>query len=150
MVETTADGHSGPGVVTEGGGDITVASNIAWAGPNSLTISAYRNINIDPGVTISNTGSGGLTLHADNTSTGNGGIFFNGYSTADFHPERRGRKSRSPLYYNVNSVIGVQINPSTPNQLQLHMPSQGAAAYMTDTSDPWGVSPKDPDYRTRR
>ena len=91
-------------------------------------------------MTISNVGSGGLTLHADNTSTGSGDIFFNGYSTADF-TQSTGTIS---LYYNVNSVIGVQINPSVPNQLQLHMPSQGAGAYMTDASDPWGVSPKDP------
>jgi filamentous hemagglutinin family protein len=140
LVQTTAEDASGPGVVTEGKGDIDVASSIRWEGANSLTLSAYRNINVAPGVTIANIGAGGLTLHADNSGTGVGGIFFNGFSTADF-TQSTGTIS---LYYNVNSVIGVQVNPNVPNQLQLHMPNQAAAAYITDTLDPWNAPPSDP------
>ena len=63
--QTTASG-------TAGTGDITVASNITWASGNSLTLSAYKDIILNAG--ISNTGAGNLTLRADNTSSGTGTI----------------------------------------------------------------------------
>src|SRR3979490_1920934 len=37
-------------------GDIFVNANVIWNTDNSLTLSAYRNINIASGVTIANTG----------------------------------------------------------------------------------------------
>jgi filamentous hemagglutinin family protein len=63
-----------------GNGDITVAQSISWANSNSLTLSAYRNITIDNGATITNTGAGDLALRADNTGTGMGAVTFNGGS----------------------------------------------------------------------
>jgi filamentous hemagglutinin family protein len=75
--QTTASG-------TGGSGDITVASNIAWTGGAGLTLSAYRNIGVNNGVTISNNGAGNLTLRADNTSNGTGAINFNGTGKVDF------------------------------------------------------------------
>ena len=75
--QTTASG-------TGGSGDITVASNIAWTSGAGLTLSAYHNIGIDNGVTIANTGSGSLTLRADNASTGAGTIAFTGTGKIDF------------------------------------------------------------------
>jgi filamentous hemagglutinin family protein len=57
-------------------GDITVQHGIAWTGNTSLTLSADRNIQIDDGVTISNTGAGNLILRADNQGAGTGNIIF--------------------------------------------------------------------------
>jgi filamentous hemagglutinin family protein len=81
---TSATGSSGYGTTASGNGDITVASNIAWNSTASLTLSAYRNINVQNGVTISNAGSGGLTLHADNAATGTGTVIFNGTGNVHF------------------------------------------------------------------
>ena len=55
-------------------GDITVADNISWSNLNTLTLSAYRNININ--ATITNSAGGHLNLNADNTGTGIGTIIF--------------------------------------------------------------------------
>jgi filamentous hemagglutinin family protein len=75
--QTTASG-------TGGNGDITVANNIAWTGSADLTLSAYRGILFNPSVVISNTGSGNLTLRADNASTGTGTVTFSGVNQIDF------------------------------------------------------------------
>src|SRR4051812_14206706 len=67
--QTTASG-------TGGVGDIFVSSAIDWSSSATLTLSAYRNIQInDVGSfngTIRNTGSGNLVLRADNTGNGTG------------------------------------------------------------------------------
>ena len=65
-------------------GNITVAENVAWANGNSLTLSAYRDITINDGVTIANTGAGNLNLRADNTGTGFGTVSFLGSGKVDF------------------------------------------------------------------
>jgi filamentous hemagglutinin family protein len=57
-------------------GDIEVASSINWNSASSLTLKAWRNIAIDDGVTISNTGTGGLTLYADTGANSVGGVSF--------------------------------------------------------------------------
>ncbi len=78
--QTTASGYSGAGVVgASGKGDITVAAPISWGTTAGLTLSAYRNINVDAQVTAS--GGGALTLVTDNSGAGNGGaLLFNGGS----------------------------------------------------------------------
>lgn len=55
-------------------GDITVSDPITWASTNSLTLSAYRNININAAITGS---QGALILQADNTNLGSGVININ-------------------------------------------------------------------------
>jgi len=64
-----------------GNGDITLNSAINYTGDNSLTLSAYRNINFASMGSISHTGSGTLTLRADNTAIGTGSVNFNGSGT---------------------------------------------------------------------
>ena len=54
-----------------GNGDINVNARIDWSSPTTLTLSAYRDININD--YIIGTGGGNLTLRADNTGLGNGG-----------------------------------------------------------------------------
>jgi len=63
--------------VSGGTGNITVANSIAWSSAFSLTLSAYDNITINAGATITNTGTGGLTLQANNSGAfdlGTGGV----------------------------------------------------------------------------
>jgi len=58
-------------------GDLTVAAPLTWATSNSLTLSAFRDINVNADIT--NTGGAGaaVNLHADNTGTGVGTVLFN-------------------------------------------------------------------------
>src|SRR6266536_722654 len=59
-----------------GNGDIFVNASINWATNNSLTLSAYHDINIAGGVIIMNTGGGNLVLRTDSTGTGSGTVAF--------------------------------------------------------------------------
>ncbi len=59
-------------------GDIAVASSMSWDGAASLTLGAYRSIDVGQGVTIRNQGSGNLMLRADATAIDNGGSVTNG------------------------------------------------------------------------
>jgi len=78
VVQTNADGTtSGPGNTATGPGDITVDSDINWASNNTLTLSAYRNVNVGEAA-ITNTGAGNLILRADNAGTGTGTVRFFG------------------------------------------------------------------------
>ena len=57
-------------------GDITVVSSFDLGTANTLTLSAFRNVNIASGVTLSSNGAQALTLRADNTGTGIGTVSF--------------------------------------------------------------------------
>jgi hypothetical protein len=59
-------------------GDIIVNANVRWSSGHTLTLSARRNVVINDGVTISNSGSGNFTLRADNGSKGIGSVATNG------------------------------------------------------------------------
>ena len=60
----------------EGNGDIfALGGSITWSSNNSLTLSAFRDINIGA-FTIQNTASGNLVLRADNTGSGTGTVNF--------------------------------------------------------------------------
>lgn len=56
---------SGDGA-TAGSGDINVNGAITWSSGNTLTLSAYRDVNVNSAIT----GTGSLVLRADNTSKG--------------------------------------------------------------------------------
>ena len=58
-------------------GDVVVASNLDWTGDASLTLGAYRNLTINAGTAVKNTGGGNLTLRADATGIDNGGSVLN-------------------------------------------------------------------------
>ena len=77
-------------------GDIFVAANLNWTSANSLTLNAYRNITIDNGVTVTNTGAGNLVLRADDTGTGNGTVNLLGASNIDFS----GSTGTVSIFYN--------------------------------------------------
>src|SRR5438034_503519 len=66
-------------------GDIFVNDSFSWSTGNSLTLSAYRNIDISTnGVKIVNLASGNLVLRADNTGTGQGTVVFDHGAHVDF------------------------------------------------------------------
>ena len=56
-IQTTASGVGGSG-------DIVVSDPVAWSNANSLSLSAYHNVSVNQ--TITNTGTGGVSLQADN------------------------------------------------------------------------------------
>jgi hypothetical protein len=63
VLKTTATGASGPGVVSSGAGDITIASRLQWSGAATLTLDAHRSVIV--GARVSVTGRGGLVIATD-------------------------------------------------------------------------------------
>jgi filamentous hemagglutinin family protein len=100
---------------SNGQGDINVGASILWTSNNTLTLSAYNNINIAPGVTIANgsvgnPASGNLILRADNSGLGTGTVNF---------LTRRGEDEEGPTItgrvdfsYSTGSV-SIYYNPTT-------------------------------------
>ena len=93
-------------------GDITVASAVTWSSANSLTLSAYRNINVNAAVT--STGGANVNLRADNSGMGSGTVSFG----AGIQVSTAGTVS---VYYNPSS------NPATGT------PSVNSTSYKTAT-----------------
>ncbi|MBT2794024.1 filamentous hemagglutinin N-terminal domain-containing protein [Paraburkholderia strydomiana] len=74
MTTTGANGQSG---------DLNADQSIQWTGGASLALSAAHSLTVSTGVTLSNQGSGALTLRADAASVNNGGSIGN-YGTIDW------------------------------------------------------------------
>ncbi len=71
--QTTATGVSGVGTAnTNGNGDIILTAPLTWSTSAGLTLSAYRNVDVN--ATITSSGAGAVTLRADNTGTGTGTV----------------------------------------------------------------------------
>jgi filamentous hemagglutinin family protein len=70
-VDATATGTNGAS------GDMTVAANVDWQGPASLSLVAFHDVTIAPATTLKNTGSGNLALRADAASIDNAGSVAN-------------------------------------------------------------------------
>jgi filamentous hemagglutinin family protein len=86
-------------------GDIFVQASISWRSNNSLTLSAYRDINIGPLVTIANFASGNLVLRADSTGTGIGTVnFITGTTLSNVN------------FQNSRGTVSIYYNPSVPAQ----------------------------------
>ncbi|MDP9651949.1 two-partner secretion domain-containing protein [Paraburkholderia caledonica] len=68
MTTTGANGQSG---------DLIADQSIQWTGGASLALNAAHSLTVSPGVTLSNQGSGALTLRADAASVNNGGSITN-------------------------------------------------------------------------
>ena len=116
-----------PGV---GNGDIFVISNVTWSSSNSLTLSAFRHIEITGGATIKNTGAGDLILRADSTGTGIGTL----HLAAGTFSERIDYSSSTgliTLYYNPTvfrlrtssrpPAIRASLNPGVSDQFTAYM-----------------------------
>ncbi len=92
--QTTATTSSGAGTANANGdGDIIVAAPLSWFTAAGLTLSAYRNVDVEAQITAS--GGGALTLIADNSGAANGGtLLFNGGSV-QFSGSNRGQPTGS-------------------------------------------------------
>ena len=62
------------GITGSQAGNITVANDVVWSNSNTLTLSAYNNINVNANIT--NTNAANLSLQADNTGKGSGTVNF--------------------------------------------------------------------------
>ncbi len=82
-------------------GDIHVNEAVSWSSGNSLTLNAWRHININQNITASGANAA-LILRADDTGTGTGTINFSNGATASL----TGTGSTATLYYNP-AVFGV-------------------------------------------
>jgi filamentous hemagglutinin family protein len=102
-------------------GNITVANNITWGNANSLTLSAYRDVDINAQIT--NKAGGSVAVVADNTVDGvgtinfgsNGGIALSGGGTATLTYEPSNNNFRYPNIYasnvSVSNGSSVSYNP---------------------------------------
>jgi len=123
---------------TSGVGNIIVANSFTWSTGSNLTLSALNNITVNNGVVISNTGSGNLTLRADNSGTaapGNGTVNLGTIGVTPFgnvnysgstgkvsilyDPNPTTFKYSNPINYNTNG--GVTVNNAVPNQSIAYM-----------------------------
>jgi filamentous hemagglutinin family protein len=98
-------------------GDITVANNVSWNTSNSLTLNAFRNINVN--ATISNNAGGSLTLNADSSQDGTGTVNFG---------------SKGSVNMNGGGSVSVTYNPinvSLPNYFfnNIHVSFGSTVAY---------------------
>lgn len=109
-----------------GNGDITVAQNLSWNSAHELILGAYRNIIVNDGVTVANTGGGSLDLGTGVTSpnsgpwsgTGTGTVIFNGSGKIDF--------SHSTGYVSfAYNPVGGYVNPTDFNS---HVATNSAVA----------------------
>lgn len=74
LLQTTADGTSGPGIVTpSGAGNININSSMSWTTDATLTVDAYHSISVD--ATIHASGAGTLDLEYNDAGT-NGTLNF--------------------------------------------------------------------------
>ena len=72
----TTDGNSSFGTVfASGNGDITISSAITWSGDTTLTLDAYRGVQINAPLTATNSGAGLTVIY---NHGGNGGALLTG------------------------------------------------------------------------
>jgi hypothetical protein len=107
-VQTNITSSSGPGLAnSNGNGDIFVNSGISWNSANTLTLSAYRNVNVNAG--ISSAGGASVTLRADNTGTGIGTVIFGGGQAGTIYTS-----GIVSIYYNPdNNPAGSTVNSTS-------------------------------------
>ncbi|MGA7488063.1 MAG: filamentous hemagglutinin N-terminal domain-containing protein, partial [Xanthobacteraceae bacterium] len=112
-------------------GDIFVQASINWSTNNSLTLSAFHDINISSNATITNTGAGNLILRADSTGIGSGTLILNAGTFANRidYSQSTGTVSvfynpanyTSPTDYLTPTNPHVALNPAMNNQFTAYM-----------------------------
>ncbi|PAK77168.1 beta strand repeat-containing protein [Acetobacter fabarum] len=74
--QTTATGTSGAGTVASGNGDINVNAGIAWSGKATLTLDAYRNLNVNAPITVNDSGAVVITTGGDDIFNPGGSLTY--------------------------------------------------------------------------
>lgn len=104
-IDNTLNGGTDVTLVTSPGsansGDINVDSSLSWASGKTLTLSAYRDVNVNAGIT--STGGGNVVLRADNTGNDIGTVNFgtNGKVVTD---------GTVSIYYNPEGITSASVN----------------------------------------
>jgi filamentous hemagglutinin family protein len=131
LVDTALAAGTNTTVQIESGGttsgDLTLATPFSWSGSGSLTLNAYRNLTINTGVTIANTGKGSLALHADNGAKGSGKVAFNGTGKVDWSASTGGVN----VFYHPSSYASPT---SFSSHVTLHSGSKLTAYMAVDTA----------------
>lgn len=109
-----------------GNGDIFINTNINYSSPNSLTLSAYRNITGTGANSINNGDVGNVILRADNTGTGVGTVSFatgnvttNGEVHVYYNPVVFGTQDviytggLAPIQYMLINSLGSELDTTT-------------------------------------
>jgi filamentous hemagglutinin family protein len=138
-----------------GNGDIFVNAGINWATNNSLTLNAYRNINIAANVTIANTAAGNLVLRADSTGTGVGTVTFGpgtspgqvnfsqstGTVSIFYDPTAQtvGSKYQNPTNFLCSTSLCGGVFVSQPSQLTAYMLVNNASDLQLVSTAPGGT-----------
>jgi filamentous hemagglutinin family protein len=74
--QTTATGTSGAGNVASGNGDININSGISWSGKATLTLDAYRNLNVNAPITVNDAGSVVIKTGGDDIFNPGGSLIY--------------------------------------------------------------------------
>ncbi|MBB2164665.1 filamentous hemagglutinin N-terminal domain-containing protein [Gluconacetobacter sp. 1b LMG 1731] len=74
--QTTASGTSGAGTVSAGSGDINVNSGISWSGKATLTLDAYRNLNVNAPITVNDAGAVVIQTNGDDIFNPGGSLTY--------------------------------------------------------------------------
>lgn len=74
--QTTASGTSGAGTVAGGNGDINVNAGIAWSGKATLTLDAYRNLNVNAPITVNDAGAVAIKTGGDDIFNPGGSLTY--------------------------------------------------------------------------
>ncbi|WP_212784863.1 YDG domain-containing protein [Ferrigenium kumadai] len=130
------------GAGTAGNGDIKLLPNevVNWAGANSLTLSAYRNIDIGDGATFDASAgtTGNINLYADNTGTGIGTVTY-GATNLGFVSVNTGAINirYNPVNFTaaIPTVYGASNNAGTVNVFKLLNINNASGAVNNKTYD---------------
>ncbi|MDP2268852.1 MAG: filamentous hemagglutinin N-terminal domain-containing protein, partial [Deltaproteobacteria bacterium] len=109
VVQTDAAG-------TGGNGDIFVNGAVSWTSANSLTLNAYRNINVNAPITNDYTTSGvKLILRADSSANGTGTVTFGSVGGPAAGSVNTGDYGTVSLYYNPTDYLAATFDTDVAN-----------------------------------
>ncbi|GAB6855877.1 hypothetical protein JCM15831A_29010 [Asaia astilbis] len=102
--ETTATTATGAGTSAAGNGDIILNAPISWSSGSTLSLSAYRNITLNSGITVSGTGKLTITTNNANNTGSSTTINYNNGSAIRFdNVSMESSSASSPLNINGKS-----------------------------------------------
>src|SRR5205823_5990701 len=107
-------------------GDIFVNASVNWSANHSLTLSAYRDIVVPDGRSLTSTGGGNIVLRADSTGKGVGTVSFSGDGTGHINVSSGGSAS---IDYTPSSTLDFPVKYENPTNFSPRV-SGPLTAYM--------------------
>jgi filamentous hemagglutinin family protein len=112
-LKTTASSASGPGTVSSGPGDITIAASLSWTGTAKLTMDAYHSVIVDDAITAKSKGA--VTILTDDGGT-KGDLLFGSSGRIDFDNTASALSINGHAYKLEDSISSLEsaitLNPS--------------------------------------